>query len=197
MKYLILPSLVVHTFYSRYFFHFPQLSHCMKEFESLVGLSMSLMDGQEPTPTMLFGSDGTSYMYNTYAYTSILATIVHICTHGRVLCTCTCIQIVDSVTTSKHIGSLDHSSQCVTFVQKNPGFRLLVDMMYGMLYIYTCMYVCVLAGCALPSEEELSVDYGLESRLHQVKQLRKKIEELRYLISEHFATQLSSACNVQ
>lgn len=36
----------------------------MEEFESLVGLSVSLLEGQEPTPAMLFGSEGEgAYMY--------------------------------------------------------------------------------------------------------------------------------------
>ena len=54
------------------------------------------------------------------------------------------------------------------------------------LYLYT-------AGHAMSSD----FDCGLESRLGQVKHLRGKIEELRTIISEHFAAQLSSACNVQ
>jgi chromosome segregation ATPase len=82
-----------------------ELSQCVEEFESLVSLSMSLLEGQEPTPAMLFGPDG-------------------------------------------HAMSSDF-------------------------------------------------DCGLESRLGQVKHLRGKIEELRTIISEHFAAQLSSACNVQ
>ena len=34
-----------------------QLSHCTEELDSLVSLSLSLLKGQEPNPTMLFGSD--------------------------------------------------------------------------------------------------------------------------------------------
>ena len=37
---------------------FIQLSRCVEEFESLVSLSTSLLEGQEPTPAMLFGPDG-------------------------------------------------------------------------------------------------------------------------------------------
>ncbi|CAI8014524.1 Centrosomal protein of 85 kDa [Geodia barretti] len=48
---------------------------------------------------------------------------------------------------------------------------------------------------AIPSDEDLSEDF--ESRLAQVKCLRHKIEDLRSMISEHFATQLSSVCHVQ
>ena len=34
-----------------------QLNRCVEEFESLVSLSMSLLEGQEPTAAMLFGSE--------------------------------------------------------------------------------------------------------------------------------------------
>jgi centrosomal protein CEP85 len=87
-----------------------ELSRCTEELESLIGLSMSMLDGQEPTPAMLFGSD------------------------------------------SSHV---------------------------------------------LPLDVELSENSRMESRLSQVKHLRRKVEELRSMISEHFATQLSSVCNVQ
>jgi chromosome segregation ATPase len=84
-----------------------ELSHCTEELDSLVSLSLSLLKGKEPNPTMLFGSDSR----------------------------------------------------------------------------------------AMPSDEDLSEDF--ESRLAQVKCLRHKIEDLRSMISEHFATQLSSVCHVQ
>ena len=51
---------------------FLQLSQCVEEFESLVSLSMSLLEGQEPTPAMLFGPDGTCiHVHSFYAHTCI------------------------------------------------------------------------------------------------------------------------------
>lgn len=58
-------------------------------------------------------------------------------------------------------------------------------------------YVHVHVGHILSSDLDLSLEGGLEARLEQVKQLREKIEKLRTVVSEHFASQLSSACNVQ
>ena len=51
-----------------------QLSQCVEEFESLVSLSMSLLEGQEPTPAMLFGPDGilTHIVYVYLAFSFIL-----------------------------------------------------------------------------------------------------------------------------
>ena len=39
-----------------------QLSRCVEEFESLVNLSSSLLDSQEPTAAMLFGPEGVFYI---------------------------------------------------------------------------------------------------------------------------------------
>ena len=39
-----------------------QLSRCVEEFEALVNLSSSLLDGQEPTTAMLFGPEGAFYI---------------------------------------------------------------------------------------------------------------------------------------
>ena len=35
-----------------------QLSRCVEEFETLVNLSFTLLDGQEPTAAILFGPEG-------------------------------------------------------------------------------------------------------------------------------------------
>ena len=60
---------------------------------------------------------------------------------------------------------------------------------------HACEIPCV--GHLLSSSMEASADCGLEARLDQVKHLRIRIEELRAVISEQFAAQLSAACNVQ
>ena len=64
--------------------------------------------------------------------------------------------------------------------------------------MHACLtsHVCYV-GHILSSDLDLSLEGGLEARLEQVKQLREKIEKLRTVVSEHFASQLSSACNVQ
>ena len=53
--------------------------------------------------------------------------------------------------------------------------------------------------CSLYADHILSqnVELPLEVRLEQVKKLRGKIEQLRTMVSENVAAQLSSACNVQ
>ena len=60
--------------------------------------------------------------------------------------------------------------------------------MFLMLDLYT--------GHTFLVDEDIA-EKGLESRLTQVRCLRQKIDELRSMISENFASQLSSVCNVQ
>ena len=65
--------LLIHRLHGVHFAHVClQLSQCVEEFESLVSLSMSLLEGQEPTPAMLFGPDGI--------HTYVCAHCIYICT---------------------------------------------------------------------------------------------------------------------
>ena len=52
-------------------------------------------------------------------------------------------------------------------------------------------------GCTSAGEAELAWERGYESQLEQVRRLQAEVERLRTVVSDQFATQVSSACNVQ
>ena len=58
----VLYSIYVHV-YRYYCAMCVQLTQCVEEFESLVGLSTSLLEGQQPTSAMLFGPEGTCILH--------------------------------------------------------------------------------------------------------------------------------------
>ena len=64
--YMYITPRVVH--FSAFILLFMQLSQCLEDFESLVGLAMSLLDGQEPTSTMLFGTDSKCSNIHVHMY---------------------------------------------------------------------------------------------------------------------------------
>lgn len=46
-------------------------------------------------------------------------------------------------------------------------------------------------------EAEISSDISFEEKLHQVQQLRSKVDQLRDTVSDQFATQVCTNCQVQ
>ena len=50
---------------------------------------------------------------------------------------------------------------------------------------------------AAASDLELTIDCSVGDKLMQVKRLKTKIDQLRELVSEQFASQVSNTCHVQ